>query len=97
MQAQLVINSGSSRCNPTFKWVAECLYRHSKSGAYYALVKRNGKQFRKSLKTSDRQLAERSLISFRLNVGRIANPVEPGWSSWVRMGRAKIAENEIAD
>jgi integrase len=62
--------------NPTFKWVAECLYRHSKSGIYYALVKRNGKQFRKSLKTSDRQLAERSLTSFRVNVGRIANPTK---------------------
>jgi hypothetical protein len=30
------------------------------SGGYYALLKRGGKQFRRSLKTKDRKLAERS-------------------------------------
>ena len=28
--------------------VAECLYRRSQSGIYYALVKKGGKQFRRS-------------------------------------------------
>lgn len=56
--------------HPVFKWVAECLYRHSESGRYYALVKRGGKQHRKSLKTTDRQLAERKLSAFRDKIGR---------------------------
>jgi hypothetical protein len=29
-----------------FAKVGECLYRHKSAGAYYALVKRDGKQFR---------------------------------------------------
>jgi len=40
-----------------FRKVAACLYRHETSGGYYALLKRGGKQFRKSLGTTDRQLA----------------------------------------
>lgn len=59
---------------PFFKKVGECLYRYSNTGTYYALVKRGGKQFRKSLKTSDRQLAERKLADFRSKVGRLGNP-----------------------
>lgn len=58
--------------HPVFKWVAECLYRHSETGRYYALVKRRGKQHRKSLKTTDRQLAERKLSAFRDKIGRSA-------------------------
>ena len=47
-----------------FKRVAECLYR-SHNGRYYALVKRGGKQFKKSLRTTDFALAKRHLIDFR--------------------------------
>jgi hypothetical protein len=39
--------------------VAENLYRLESSGGYYALVKKGGKQFRRSLRTRDRKLAER--------------------------------------
>lgn len=46
---------------PSFRRVAECLYRHTATGIYYGLVKRSGKQFRKSFKTIDRKLAERQL------------------------------------
>ncbi|HNC24251.1 MAG TPA: tyrosine-type recombinase/integrase [Opitutaceae bacterium] len=52
-----------------FQKVAECLYRRRSSGVYYALVKRAGKQYRRSLKTTDRKLAERSLSEFRQKVG----------------------------
>lgn len=55
-----------------FKKVGECLYRYPNTGTYYALVKRHGKQFRRSLKTSDRQLADRRLADFRAKVGRRA-------------------------
>lgn len=57
---------------PTFAKVAECLYRIESSGIYYALVKRHGKQFRRSLKTSDRQLAKRRLADFRQKVTRLS-------------------------
>ena len=54
-----------------FVKVGECLYRNSSSGTYYALVKKNGKQIRKSLKTQDRKLAERRLKEFRGKVGQL--------------------------
>jgi len=74
MLAQPVEQSKHSVNGQTFfKKVGECLYRYSNNGTYYALVKRNGKQFRKSLKTSDRQLADRKLADFRAKVGRFGN------------------------
>jgi len=54
-----------------FHRVAENLYRLEQSGGYYALVKRGDKQFRKSLKTKDRKLAERRLAEFATQVGRL--------------------------
>ena len=54
-----------------FQKVGECLYRRTSSGVYYGLVKRAGKQYRRSLKTSDRKLAERNLADFRQKVGRL--------------------------
>jgi integrase len=57
--------------DPQFAKVAECLYRHTSSGTYYGLVKRSGKQFRRSLKTKDRQLAGRRLAEFRDKLERI--------------------------
>ncbi|HXI50315.1 MAG TPA: site-specific integrase, partial [Candidatus Saccharimonadales bacterium] len=54
-----------------FAKVGECLYRHQSSGVYYGLVKRSGKQFRRSLKTTDRALAKTRLSDFREKVGRL--------------------------
>lgn len=54
-----------------FLKIAECLYRHASSGVYYGLVKRSGKQYRRSLKTTDRKLAERFLAEFRQKVDRL--------------------------
>ena len=75
MQAQLA-EQPKQRVNGQtfFKKVGECLYRYPNTGTYYALVKRHGKQFRKSLKTSDRQLAERKLADYRSKIGRLGNP-----------------------
>ncbi|HRE05082.1 MAG TPA: tyrosine-type recombinase/integrase [Opitutaceae bacterium] len=55
-----------------FHRVAENLYRLETSGGYYALVKRGGKQFRRSLKTKDRKLAERRLSEFQGQVGNLS-------------------------
>lgn len=54
---------------PVFHKVAENLYRLESSGGYYALVKRGGKQFRRSLKTKDRKLAERRLKEIKERIG----------------------------
>jgi len=54
---------------PVFHKVAETLYRLESSGGYYALLKRGGKQFRRSLKTRDRKLADRRLSELRAKVG----------------------------
>jgi len=51
--------------------VGECLYRNESSGTYYALVKKGGKQFRHSLKTKERKVAERSLAQYRQDVARL--------------------------
>lgn len=76
MDAKRIEKNISGTGKPCFKWVAECLYRHFKTGTYYALVKRNGKQIRKSLKTQDRQLADRKLAEFRTKAGRLTNPTK---------------------
>lgn len=54
-----------------FHRVAENLYRLETSGGYYGLVKRGDKQFRRSLKTKDRKLAERRLNELRAQVGQL--------------------------
>lgn len=48
-----------------FQKVGECLYRNSSSGFYFALVKWNGKQIRRNLKTKDPTIAKRLLRDFR--------------------------------
>lgn len=58
--------------HPVFHKVAENLYRLASSGGYYALVKRGGKQFRRSLKTTDRKLAERRLADLKAQVGMLS-------------------------
>src|SRR6185436_14358310 len=55
----------ASNAELVYKKVGENLYRHTPSGNYYALLKRGGKQFRRSLKTADRALAARRLGDFR--------------------------------
>jgi hypothetical protein len=54
---------------PVFHKVAANLYRPESSGAYYALLKRGGKQFRRSLKTKDHKLADRRLSRLRSKIG----------------------------
>ena len=44
-----------------FNKVAECLYRNG-NRLYHALVKVNGKQIRRSLKTNDLAIAKRRLV-----------------------------------
>ena len=48
----------SRRSTGAFLKVGENLYRRKATRVYYALVKRGRKQFRRSLKTTDRKLAE---------------------------------------
>ncbi len=57
---------------PCFHKVGENLYRHESSGKYYGLLKRAGKQFRRSLKTRDRKLAERRLADLRKTIGNLS-------------------------
>ena len=55
-----------------FNKVGENLYRLASSGKYYGLLKRAGKQFRRSLKTTDRKLAERRLAELRKQIGNLS-------------------------
>jgi integrase len=56
---------------PVYHKVGENLYRHTSSEKYYALLKRGGKQFRRSLKTTDRALAARRLGKLRQQVASL--------------------------
>jgi integrase len=51
--------------------VGECLYR-SECGSYFAVVKNNGRQHRKSLQTKDRAIAARKLVEFRQKLNGLA-------------------------
>src|SRR6266568_3841703 len=51
--------------NGAFQKVGECLYRYSSNGVYYARIKVDGKEIRKSLRTTDRILANRLLTQFK--------------------------------
>ena len=51
--------------------MGENLYRHTPSGNYYALLKRGGKQFRRSLKTNDRALAGRRLADLGQKIANL--------------------------
>jgi integrase len=51
----------TSQNQQDLKRVAECLYRSQSSNIYYALIKRGGKQIKRSLRTTDAALARRKL------------------------------------
>jgi integrase len=57
------------------KKVGPNLYR-APSGRYYLLVKRAGKQFRRSLKTKDASLAKRRLREFQEKAGKLTGTTE---------------------
>ena len=48
-----------------FQKVGECLYRYSSNGVYYARIKSGGKEIRRSLATTDRDIAKRELARLR--------------------------------
>jgi integrase len=45
--------------------VGECLYRYSSNGVYYARIKTDGKEIRRSLHTTDGELARRNLADLK--------------------------------
>jgi len=73
-----------------FKKVGPNLYRDA-AGRYYLLVKRGGKQFRRSLKTTDAALAKRRLREFQNQTGRLNTD---GTNSSIRFN--ELAERWLA-
>jgi site-specific recombinase XerD len=51
--------------------VGDCLYRSSVTDIYYGIFKREGRQVKRSLKTTDRELAKRKLEELRRKVDRL--------------------------
>ncbi|MDA1275100.1 MAG: hypothetical protein O2960_13790 [Verrucomicrobia bacterium] len=68
--------TNGSSVQPVFNKVGEDLYRLELTGGYYALVKRGGKQIRRSLKTKNRKLAERRLAELRKSVENLSLSVD---------------------
>jgi integrase len=48
-----------------FEKVGECLYRYSSNGVYYGRIRVDGKEIKRSLETTDRELAKRKLAHFK--------------------------------
>jgi integrase len=48
-----------------FQKVGECLYRYSSNGVYYGRIRVDGKEIKRSLETTDRQIANRELADFK--------------------------------
>jgi integrase len=65
-----MLEKGQVHNGKRFQKVGPNLYRDS-VGRYYLLVKRGGKQFRRSLKTMDAALAKRRLREFQNHAGRL--------------------------
>ncbi len=63
---------------PTYLKVANApgLYRHARSGRYYACKKLGGVRRERSLGTCDRKIAERRLREWTDNLGRVDAEVE---------------------
>lgn len=61
----------------TLKHVGHCLYRSEESQIYYAILKRGGKQIKRSLKTTDAALAKRWLAELQHKAQRL-NRTESG-------------------
>ena len=67
MKSPKITDSG----NQVLAKVATCLYRSAASGIYYGLYKRSGKQVKRSLKTTDKELAKRRLEQLREKVAQL--------------------------
>jgi integrase len=55
----------TERKNGELHRVGESLYRYSSNGVYYARIKTDGKEIRRSLRTTDRALARRNLAALK--------------------------------
>jgi integrase len=58
---------------PAYRHVGENLYRRVSTRIYYALLKKGGKQFRRSLKTNDIALARRRLNELREEISSLVS------------------------
>ncbi len=67
------MKSSSVSAKLAYRHVGENLYRRESSGVYYALIKKGGKQFRRSLKTEDLGLARRRLGELREEVSSLVS------------------------
>jgi len=76
----------ASKNQQDLKRVAECLYRSQSSNIYYAIIKRGGRQIKRSLRTTDGALARRKLKELKDQAASLATS-----------GSGKITFAEIAE
>src|SRR5438046_1752452 len=60
-----------SNTRAAFQKVGECLYRYSSNGVYYARFKSGGKEIMRSLRTTDPEIARRTLAQRKAEFGGI--------------------------
>lgn len=89
----LNVLQNTPKSSPAFRKISSVpnLYRREATGVYYLLVKRKGRQFRRSLRTTDFALAKRRLREFESKAERLT-----GVSADRRMLFEELADRWLA-
>jgi hypothetical protein len=84
---------GKNDQSNSLRKVGECLYRN-RHGAYFAWFSIRGKQLKRSLKTSDEELARRRLAELRKVAARLHGLEDRicGSKKWLRRGLNRFKE-----
>ena len=73
-----------------FENVGECLYRYTPTGAYYARIKRPGKELRRSLDTTNRRWRSEGWPSYRFGASSPQEPHSPGTHDFHLVGQDAV-------
>ena len=77
-------NETETTTGQALKRVGHCLYRSDKTRGYYAILRRGGKQFKRSLKTNDAALAKRREVIHGIDkAGIVATPANSSFNELV--------------
>src|SRR5665213_1377891 len=95
------LNSSDESPKGDWQHAGENLRRRKSSGVYYAFIRRGGKQFRRSLKTTDKAFAKRSLADLLRDIDRLASAAAANVTfadaarRWIETTRHALKESTV--
>jgi integrase len=95
------LNSPDESPKGDWQHAGENLRRRKSSGVYYAFIRRGGKQFRRSLKTTDKAFAKRGLADLLRDIDRLASAdaanvaFADAASRWIETTRHALKESTV--